>query len=89
MRTVLVTGGCGFIGSNFVRHLLATDAAVRVVLGDKDGPRTEWIVARAGKLVVGVGDEEFAMKPEMSASERESVALARDEKVARLRALLK
>lgn len=65
------------------------DAAVRVVLGDKDGPRTEWIVARAGKLVVGVGDEEFAMKPEMSASERESVALARDEKVARLRALLK
>ena len=31
MRTVLVTGGCGFIGSNFVRHLLATDAAVRVV----------------------------------------------------------
>jgi dTDP-glucose 4,6-dehydratase len=31
MATVLVTGGCGFIGSNFVRHLLATDAAVRVV----------------------------------------------------------
>ncbi len=31
MLTVLVTGGCGFIGSNFVRHLLATDAAVAVV----------------------------------------------------------
>jgi dTDP-glucose 4,6-dehydratase len=31
MATVLVTGGCGFIGSNFVRHLLATDAAARVV----------------------------------------------------------
>ena len=31
MPTVLVTGGCGFIGSNFVRHLLATDAAVAVV----------------------------------------------------------
>lgn len=31
MATVLVTGGCGFIGSNFVRHLLTTDAAVRVV----------------------------------------------------------
>jgi dTDP-glucose 4,6-dehydratase len=31
MQTVLVTGGCGFIGSNFVRHLLETDAAVRVV----------------------------------------------------------
>jgi dTDP-glucose 4,6-dehydratase len=33
-RQVLVTGGAGFIGSNFVRHLLATDAAVRVVTLD-------------------------------------------------------
>jgi dTDP-glucose 4,6-dehydratase len=31
MATVLVTGGCGFIGSNFVRHLLATDPSVSVV----------------------------------------------------------
>ena len=31
MTTVLVTGGCGFIGSNFVRQLLATDPAVSVV----------------------------------------------------------
>jgi dTDP-glucose 4,6-dehydratase len=31
MPTVLVTGGCGFIGSNFVRHLLAFDSDVRVV----------------------------------------------------------
>lgn len=31
MPTVLVTGGAGFIGSNFIRHLLATDAGVRVV----------------------------------------------------------
>ena len=30
-RTVLVTGGCGFIGSNFVRHLLAGDEDLRVV----------------------------------------------------------
>jgi dTDP-glucose 4,6-dehydratase len=30
MTTLLVTGGCGFIGSNFVRHVLA-DEAVRVV----------------------------------------------------------
>jgi dTDP-glucose 4,6-dehydratase len=28
---VLVTGGCGFIGSNFVRHLLTSDPAVRIV----------------------------------------------------------
>src|SRR5258708_38608463 len=31
MTTVLVTGGCGFIGSNFVRWLLETDPSVRVV----------------------------------------------------------
>jgi dTDP-glucose 4,6-dehydratase len=31
MGAVLVTGGCGFIGSNFIRNLLATDPAVRVI----------------------------------------------------------
>ena len=31
MTKVLVTGGCGFIGSNFVRQLLATDPAVSVI----------------------------------------------------------
>ena len=34
-RTLLVTGGAGFIGSNFVRHALATDPAVRVFNLDK------------------------------------------------------
>ena len=31
MPTLLVTGGCGFIGSNFIRHLLMTDATVSIV----------------------------------------------------------
>src|SRR5947209_7207124 len=31
MPTLFVTGGCGFIGSNFVRHLLTSDPSVRVV----------------------------------------------------------
>ena len=31
MPTLFVTGGCGFIGSNFVRHLLQTDPAIRVI----------------------------------------------------------
>ena len=30
-QRVLVTGGCGFIGSNFVRHLLGADPSVSVV----------------------------------------------------------
>lgn len=33
-RNLLVTGGAGFIGSNFVRHMLATDAAVVVTTLD-------------------------------------------------------
>jgi len=35
MKTVLVTGGCGFIGSNFVRYLLAKENECRVVNLDK------------------------------------------------------
>jgi dTDP-glucose 4,6-dehydratase len=31
MEAVLVTGGCGFIGSNFVRYLLATDPTLSVL----------------------------------------------------------
>ena len=30
MKEYLVTGGCGFIGSNFVRHLLKTFKNIRV-----------------------------------------------------------
>jgi dTDP-glucose 4,6-dehydratase len=33
-RSVLVTGGAGFIGSNFVHHLLEVDSSVRVVVLD-------------------------------------------------------
>jgi dTDP-glucose 4,6-dehydratase len=31
MPTLFVTGGCGFIGSNFVRQLLASDPTVRII----------------------------------------------------------
>ncbi|HSQ57870.1 MAG TPA: dTDP-glucose 4,6-dehydratase [Gemmata sp.] len=30
MPSVLVTGGAGFIGSNFIRHILATDPEIRI-----------------------------------------------------------
>ena len=35
MKTVLVTGGAGFIGSNFVRYLLSQAGSFRVVVLDK------------------------------------------------------
>ena len=35
MSSVLVTGGCGFIGSNFIRWLLEDDPEVRIVNFDK------------------------------------------------------
>jgi dTDP-glucose 4,6-dehydratase len=31
MPTVMITGGCGFIGSNFVRHLLEADTAANLI----------------------------------------------------------
>src|SRR5437588_7763819 len=31
MERVLVTGGCGFIGSNFIHYLLEKDATVSIV----------------------------------------------------------
>lgn len=34
MRSILITGGCGFIGSNFVRHLLGGCPEVRAVTLD-------------------------------------------------------
>jgi dTDP-glucose 4,6-dehydratase len=34
MKNILVTGGAGFIGSNFVRHLLQTEPQVQVVTLD-------------------------------------------------------
>jgi dTDP-glucose 4,6-dehydratase len=35
MATVLVTGGCGFIGSNFIRYVLETDPQVHILNFDK------------------------------------------------------
>lgn len=35
MSQLVVTGGCGFIGSNFIRHLLSTDSSVSIINVDK------------------------------------------------------
>ena len=35
MKTILVTGGCGFIGSNFIYHLVEKDKTIHIVNLDK------------------------------------------------------
>ena len=35
MKTILVTGGLGFIGSNFIRMLLSDDPSLRIINLDK------------------------------------------------------
>ena len=55
----------------------------------KEGAKVEWVIARAGKVVMGIGDEEYVIKQGMAPSERDKLSLPREEKVAKLRALLK
>ena len=35
MKNILVTGGCGFIGSNFINHMLDTYKDIKIVNIDK------------------------------------------------------
>ena len=35
MVNILVTGGCGFIGSNFIKYILKRDLSIRVINIDK------------------------------------------------------
>lgn len=61
------------------------EAAVRVMLQEQtDDPKSEWIVARKGKLVVGVGDDNFALK----GGDALKVSLPKDEKIKRLKSIL-
>ncbi len=53
-----------------------------------DGAPTEWVFARAGKLVLGVGDEARVLRSGMSAEEHAKVTLGRDEKIERLKKAL-
>ena len=65
------------------------DGAVRFVLGGKDAPKVEWFVARAGKSLFGVGDEEYLLSTQTSPAERDKLCLSRDDKLAKLRPLAK
>ena len=54
----------------------------------EEGIPTEWFFARAGNLVIGMGDEPRALKQGMSDEQRSKVSLAREDKSARLQKLV-
>ena len=51
---------------------------------EEGGPRTEWVVARKGSSVFGVGDEEFVLSADQSADEAKKVRLDEAAKVEKL-----
>jgi hypothetical protein len=67
---------------------LADDASFFVVPGPAGTPATEWVLARKGNLVVGIGDESFALKGDLPLDKQPEVRLSKDEKIAKLRSLL-
>jgi hypothetical protein len=61
---------------------------VRLTVANPPGPALEWVVARAGQSVVGIGDDAFALRSDAESAPATTKCLASEEKVRRLRALL-
>jgi hypothetical protein len=55
---------------------------------DGDGHAVEWLFARSGKVVLGIGDEKHVLRSGMTADEVAKVSLTRDEKTDRLKKAL-
>ncbi|MBI5537207.1 MAG: hypothetical protein HY898_31085 [Deltaproteobacteria bacterium] len=64
------------------------DGVLRVMTGDKDSPRVEWVVARSGKQILGVGDETLVLKSDASAADHDKVCLSKEQKLALVKTLL-
>ncbi|MGI8748935.1 MAG: dTDP-glucose 4,6-dehydratase, partial [Deinococcus sp.] len=69
MNTLLVTGGCGFIGSNFVRYWLERHPGSRVVVLDKltyagrrENLQDLWPDPRLSLVVGDIGDHELVRR---------------------------
>ena len=62
------------------------DEAVHVVTpeSEKGGPKIEMLVARKGALIVGIADEEYALRSPAG----EKARLAKDDAVAKIKPLL-
>jgi hypothetical protein len=60
------------------------DAVVAMIQEAPDGPRTPYVIARKGSLVVAIGDEEFAKGPELGSDAQPAAKLSKDEKIAKL-----
>jgi hypothetical protein len=68
---------------------VAGDEAVQVVVQEsKDGPKAEYVFARKGTLVAGVGDEELVLNASEPLDKQAGVRLTRDEKLGMLKALM-
>jgi hypothetical protein len=64
------------------------DGAVRLMRKDGESAPLEWVFARVGKSVLGVGDEPRVLKAGQSADEHAKVTLTKDEKIDRLKKIL-
>ncbi len=64
------------------------DGAVRLMRKDGESAAVEWVFARAGKVVLGVGDEPRVLRPTQTADEHAKVTLTKDEKTERLKKIL-
>lgn len=71
------------------KGVAGADEAVIVMLQEAaDRPKAEYVVARKGSLVAGIGDEELVIDTAMPAEKRASLELSHDEKIAKLNAWL-
>ena len=65
------------------------EGAARLMVGTGEAStRAEWLVARKGSQIFGIGDEFLAIAEGLVGADRDKVCYSRDEKIKRLRALL-
>jgi hypothetical protein len=63
------------------------DEAVHVVMqASPDAPKVEWLVARNGALVAGVGDEETLLRAGQTPDQQAKLRVSKDDAIARLKA---